>query len=139
MSTRAGAARERMFELLTPDVVDAPVRATPPHFNVSPRTPTGAPTQGIALTFIAPQGAAAVGSGEGASGGASGPGGGFQVTLWRAVPITGGWASLAPFTTNVVYGEQYVIEDISGAWGIYVQIGGVTVDGAVLVAIAELE
>jgi len=139
MSRVAGAARERMIELLTPDVVNPPDRSAAPHFHVSPRTPNGSPTQGIALTLIRPSGGAAIGSGEGASGGASGPGGGFEVTLWRAVPIIGGWASLAPFTTNAVYGEQYVVDDLSGGWGIYFQIGGVTVDGAILVAVAELE
>jgi hypothetical protein len=137
--SRIAGTRDRMIELFTPEVADAPTRASKPHFVVSPRTAQGRATQEIAFTLIKRLNGAAVGSGEGASGGASGPGGGFQVTLWRAQLGTGAWASLAPFTTAAAYGEQYVIPDISGSWAIYIQIGGVTIPGRIIAAIAELD
>ena len=138
MSLYAGAARERLIELNTALVKDPPARNLPPHFFVSPRTPDGQLTEGIAFTLIKPSQDFAVGTGGDLASMGSGDAGGFNVTLWRAVLATGGWASLAPFTTHAVYGEQYVLEDVSGAWGMYIQIGGTTRDGRLLVGIAEL-
>ncbi len=136
MSIIAGAARERLIKLDTAVVGAAPNRNTRPHFVVSPRTAQGLPTQGIGLTLIQPAADAAVGIGADES---SGTGGGFNVTMWRAVPATGGWAELAPFTALANYAEQYVLGDISGSWGIYFQITGATEDGLILLGIAEMD
>jgi len=136
MSIIAGAQRERLIKLDTAVVGAAPNRQTKPHFTVSPRTAQGLPTQGIGLTLIEPAADAAVGIGADES---SGTGGGFNVTMWRAVPVTGGWAELAPFTALANYGEQYVLGDISGSWGIYFQITGATADGLILLGIAEMD
>jgi hypothetical protein len=138
MSQTPGAARERLIELNTLEVKDPPSVLTKPHFFVSPRTAQGLPTQGIALTLIRRTLGAAIGNGGDISG-SGGDGGGFAVTIHRAIPTTGGWAVLAPFTTSAVYGEQYVLEDISGAWGLYFQIGGVEEEGRILIGIAEMD
>lgn len=139
MSRYAGA-RERIIQLNTALVSEPPLRETKPHFLVSPRSAQGLPTEGIALTLIQALSGAALGAGAGMSSPAgSGGAGGFGVALYRNVPGIGGWASLAPFTTSAAYGEQYVLEDISGAWGIYFQITEVTQDGILLIGIAELD
>jgi hypothetical protein len=139
LSLYAGAARERMIELQATDIVDAPTRTTKPHFQVSPRTAQGLPTQGIALTLIAPRVGAAIGTGGAESGGSGGSLGGFQVTIYRCVPILGTWAEMAPFTAMAHYGEQYVLGDIPGGWGIYLQITGISEPGRLLVGIAEMD
>lgn len=139
MSIIAGAARERLIKLDTAVASVAPNRNTKPHFVVSARTAQGLPTQGICLTLIEPETDAATGIGGEESSGPSGGGGGFNVTMWRAVPATGGWAELAPFTALANYGEQYVLGDISGSWGIYFQITGATEHGFVLVGVAEMD
>lgn len=139
MSLYAGAARERLIKLETAIASAAPTRETLPHIVVSPRTSMGLPTQGILLTLIRPTTNPAEGDDDGDSGGDSGgAGGGFTVTLFRNVPTTGGWAELAPFTALARYGEQYVLGDVSGAWGLYFRVTGATEEGLILLGIAEL-
>lgn len=139
MSLYAGAARERLVKLNTAIASAAPTRATLPHIVVSPRTSMGLPTQGILLTLVRPTTNPALGDGDAASGDSGGEAdGGFNVTLFRNVPTTGGWAELAPFTALARYGEQYVLGDVSGAWGLYFRVTGATENGLILLGIAEL-
>jgi hypothetical protein len=139
MSLYAGASRERLVKLDTAVVSARPTRTTTPHITISPRTAQGLPTQGIALTLIQPTTDPALGAGADESGDSGGVTGGFTVTLFRCVPTTGTWAELAPFTALARYGEQYVLGDLSGAWGLYFQITGATEDGLILLGIAELD
>jgi hypothetical protein len=140
VSLYAGAARERLIKLDTAVVSARPTRTTRPHITVSPRTAQGLPTQGIAFTLIQPTTDPAVGTGGDESAGESGGEmGGFTVTLFRSVPTVGTWAELAPFTALARYGEQYVLGDISGAWGLYFQVTGATEAGLILLGLAELD
>jgi hypothetical protein len=142
MSLYAGANRERLIQISTDLVATAPVRNSKPHFQVSPRTAQGLPTQGIGLTLIPPVSGPAIepGGDSGDSGEGSG-GNGFGFTIWRCVPVLGTWAELAPFTALAHYGEQYVLPDISGGWGLYFQVTGLgeSDHGRILVGIAEMD
>jgi hypothetical protein len=140
MSLYAGSARERIIELDTALVAAAPTRDKAPHITLSPRTAQGLPTQGFAFTFVQAAVGAALGTGgSDGSGSGGGAGGNFNVTIYRCVPALGTWAELSPFTAAAHYGEQYVLGDISGSWGIYFQVRGVSRPGRLLLAIAEMD
>jgi hypothetical protein len=68
-----------------------------------------------------------------------GIGAGFAVTIYRCVPVLGTWAELAPFTARARYGVQYVLPDISGGWGLYFLITGMSQPGRILLGIAEMD
>jgi hypothetical protein len=138
MSLYPGAARERLIYLDTMVVAEPPTRATRPHITISPRTAQGLPTQGIALVLLEPETGAAVGGGGGEGDSGGGPGG-FHLTLYRSVPTVGAWAELAPFVVLARYGEQYVLPDLTGGWGLYIQITGAAEPGLILVGIAETD
>jgi hypothetical protein len=127
MSNYVGNARERIILLGTAAVAAAPVRGQVPHFNLSPRSSRGLPTQGFAWTITAPSAAAAV---------ATAPG--FTVTIYRVVPTLGTWAALQPYA-SLNFDDQLVLPDISGGFGLYFKIGSVTTPGNVLIALAELD
>lgn len=116
-----------MIQLATAAVAAAPVRGQIPHFNLSPRTARGLPTQGFAWSIIAPSAGSAV---------ATAPG--FSVTLYRVAPTLGQWLTLQPYT-SFNYNDQLVLPDISGGMGLYFQITNVTTPGNVLIGVAELD
>lgn len=128
MSQYAGA-RERVilvsgnFRLMTPD------RTMWPQINVSPRTSSGLPTASLGIVLftnvLAPGPAVPVAPG-------------MTLQIWRVAPTLGAWAALAPIT-GVAFGQQLVLPDIGGGWGLYASVTNLTdPNGYVYAGIAEL-
>ena len=127
MSAIVGASRERIIQLGTAAVAAAPARGQVPHITLSPRTARALATQGFAWSLVSP-----------VAGGAVATAPGFNVTIYRVAPTLGVWQALQPFAA-ANFLDQLVVPDISGALGLYFQIGNVAAPGNVLVGVAELD
>lgn len=124
MSNYAGFPSERLVQVETGG---PPVRSSPEHFILSPRTSRGLPTSGLALTLLSP------------STGVVAAAPGFTVTIYRAIPVLGMWAALQAFP-GANYNDQLTLPDISGGMALYFSITNIVApDGNVILAIAELD
>jgi hypothetical protein len=132
VSAYVGNARERIVELATANVGAGPTTDTPA-ITLSPRSSRGLPTTGLAIVLI-PLTPNSDDVGQVAQPTAPG----FTLTLWRAIPTIGGWSTLQAYP-GLNYGDQVVLPDISGGFGLYFQLGNIDTPGRLLLGLAELD
>jgi hypothetical protein len=123
MSSYAGVSCERLVQV---GMLTAPSRSDAQHFVLSPRTSRGLPTAGLALVLLKPSAGGAV---------ATSPG--FDVTIYRAIPVLGSWAALQTYSA-ANYGDQLTLPDLSGGMALFFSIQNGTA-GNLILAIAEMD
>lgn len=115
MASQAQLNRARPLRLTTAAIAAAPTDGTTDPVRImSPRTPTGLRTTGLALGLKAPTNVTA----------ATAVAAGFGVVLWLFNPITKAWFSCS--TASINYGEAWVTFDFNAS-GIYIQVTAATV------------
>jgi hypothetical protein len=120
------AARERVRLLNTVNIAAAPTDGvSEPHITLSPTASNGEYVAGFSFSIHAPDAGAAVGTG-------------LTLIVYRLITTTAQWASFEGFA-GLDFGEQNICYDVAGGTALFFRIsGGVTTDGNILFAVAEL-
>jgi hypothetical protein len=115
-ATQALLSRGPILRLGTAATAAAPVDGvTLPHYTMSPTTPTGLQTTGLALGLKAPTvSPAATGSA-------------FSIILWILNPVTRAWFAAA--AASIAFDEAFISFDFN-ACALYFQIEAASVSGA---------
>lgn len=110
--------RAKILRLATTNIASAPLDASNgPTYKMSPQTPTGLTTTGLALGLKAPNASPATAVAAG-----------FSVVVWVINPVTLAWFSNS--TAVIPFGQLFVTFDFNAS-GLYFQVlaASVAVDG----------